>query len=212
MKSRIWCAGLLMLSVSMALQATTLKLAPDVDLLVLDGRKISGSWLKGVDGIELEPGQHQLLFRVNKTLNVSGHTTKYLSVPFIATFVAETKSVAIGLPTLKSSDDARKLDSTANFQLFNEHNQLIASQRDTLTLSAGDDAEQLMIAYNRANHAASVPRFALNPRTVEPLSPSAKSIVLNKLADTAVLYRWYMQVDTATRQHLRRLFKALHAS
>lgn len=71
MKLHMAITGLLALLVAANLQATTLKLSADIDLLVLDGRKISGSLLKGADGLELERGEHQLLFRVEKRLTIT---------------------------------------------------------------------------------------------------------------------------------------------
>ncbi len=46
--------------------ATTLRLSNEVDLLVLDGKKVSSSLLRGAESIELENGPHQLVFRVGK--------------------------------------------------------------------------------------------------------------------------------------------------
>lgn len=46
--------------------ATSLRLSNDIDLLVLDGKKVSSSLLRGADSIELENGRHQLVFRVEK--------------------------------------------------------------------------------------------------------------------------------------------------
>ncbi|OSN00490.1 hypothetical protein AU509_00135 [Lonsdalea britannica] len=50
--------------------ATTLKLGPDVELIVVDGRKVPASLLKGAGSLELNGGDHQLLFRVSKTIDV----------------------------------------------------------------------------------------------------------------------------------------------
>lgn len=74
MKLHLVLSGLLALLVVASCQATTLKLAPEIDLLVLDGRKISGSLLRGAEGLELERGEHQLLFRVEK------HCRKHLTL------------------------------------------------------------------------------------------------------------------------------------
>jgi hypothetical protein len=57
-----------LLSISMPAAATTLKLSPDIDLLVVDGKKMTGSLLKGADSLELDGGQHQLLFKVTKNV------------------------------------------------------------------------------------------------------------------------------------------------
>lgn len=61
MKFGLMVAGLLSISISMPAVATTLKLSPDIDLLVVDGKKMTGSLLKGADSLELDGGQHQLL-------------------------------------------------------------------------------------------------------------------------------------------------------
>ncbi len=66
MKLSLAVTGLLLLLVSATCHAITLKLAPEIDLLVVDGRKMTGSLLKGADSLELDGGQHQLLFRVDK--------------------------------------------------------------------------------------------------------------------------------------------------
>jgi uncharacterized protein YccT (UPF0319 family) len=46
--------------------ATSLRLSGDIDLLVLDGKKVSSSLLRGAESIELENGVHQVVFRVEK--------------------------------------------------------------------------------------------------------------------------------------------------
>lgn len=46
--------------------ATTLRLSTDIDLLVLDGKKVSSLLLRGAESIELDNGPHQLVFRVEK--------------------------------------------------------------------------------------------------------------------------------------------------
>ncbi|PVP44301.1 hypothetical protein C4742_17985, partial [Salmonella enterica subsp. enterica serovar Mbandaka] len=53
--------------------ATTLRLSNEVDLLVLDGKKVSSSLLRGAESIELENGPHQLVFRVDKTIGLPGN-------------------------------------------------------------------------------------------------------------------------------------------
>ena len=53
--------------------ATTLRLSTDIDLLVLDGKKVSSSLLRGADSIELDNGPHQVVFRVEKTIRLTNH-------------------------------------------------------------------------------------------------------------------------------------------
>lgn len=62
---------LIALCLPVSVFATTLRLSTDVDLLVLDGKKVSSSLLRGADSIELDNGPHQLVFRVEKTIHLS---------------------------------------------------------------------------------------------------------------------------------------------
>ena len=67
--------------------ATTLRLSTDIDLLVLDGKKVSSSLLRGADSIELDNGPHQIVFRVEKTIRIGNHEERvYISPPLVASF------------------------------------------------------------------------------------------------------------------------------
>lgn len=59
---------ILALCLPVTVLATTLRLSNDIDLLVLDGKKVSSSLLRGADSIQLDNGPHQIVFRVEKTL------------------------------------------------------------------------------------------------------------------------------------------------
>lgn len=54
-------ATFLALCLPVTVFATTLRLSNEVDLLVLDGKKVSSSLLRGAESIELENGPHQLV-------------------------------------------------------------------------------------------------------------------------------------------------------
>ncbi|MBP2170660.1 uncharacterized protein YccT (UPF0319 family) [Erwinia toletana] len=209
MKLRLVLSGLIALLVAASCHATTLKLAPEIDLLVLDGRKISGSLLKGAEGLELERGEHQFLFRVEKTVT---HDRQYLSVPLIATFNAQAKSITIRLPALQTPSERKKFDATPDFQLVDEQGKEIASKRDRLLTSHNSDLEKAMIAYNRNGQVASVPRFAEPQATTSITQQPPADLALNDTAAERLLNLWYHQVDSATRQRLVLWMKALRAS
>ena len=84
--------------------ATTLRLSSDVDLLVLDGKKVSSSLLRGADSIELDNGPHQLVFRVEKTINLSANEERlYISPPLAVSFNTQLISqVNFRLPRLEN--------------------------------------------------------------------------------------------------------------
>lgn len=218
MKLRLVIAGLFTLLVTITSSATTLKLAPEIDLLVLDGRKISGSLLKGADGLELERGQHQVLFRMEKNLRTNSHDhTPWASGPLIVTFNAQVRSITITLPSVTTLQQGVKFNQRPEFDLFDEHNQRVESQQDRLVTPKDENFEQAMLTYNQEGNIASVPRFA------QPHAPSSSSLSSSALyfarethevnaPRSRVLQLWYAQVDSATRQRLAMLLKALQAS
>lgn len=76
--------------------ATTLRLSTDIDLLVLDGKKVSSSLLRGADSIELDNGPHQVVFRVEKTIRLADNEQQvYISPPLVASFNTQLISGSI---------------------------------------------------------------------------------------------------------------------
>lgn len=208
MKLSLAVTGLLVLLVSASCHAITLKLDPEIDLLVLDGRKISGSLLKGADSLELERGQHQFLFRVEKP---GADATHFQSVPMIVTFNANASSVAIRLPALDNRRERNAFDKALNFQLIDERGNEIASVRDRLPKESDSDLEKAMVNYNRNAQAASVPRFALQSASL----PDAKmdlDFAWQDAGDLPSLQRWFERFDAATRQRFISWMKTLRAS
>jgi len=208
MKLSLTATGLLLLLVSASCQAITLKLDPEIELLVLDGRKISGSLLKGAGSLELDRGQHQFLFRVEKPGADAAH---FQSVPMIVTFSANAHSVAIRLPALTNRRERTTFDKTLNFQLIDERGIEITSLRDHLPKPGDNDFEKAMVNYNRDAHAASVPRFALH-------SLSAGEAQLNldyawqDVSDLPSLQGWFKRFDAATRLRFISWMKTLRTS
>ncbi|WP_016257459.1 DUF2057 family protein, partial [Yersinia pestis] len=95
-------AGMLAVCFSFSSVAMTLKLTPEIDLLVVDGKNMSGSLLKGADSLELNSGMHQILFKVIKPLPTDP-LVLYSSPPLIVVFNAHnTRSVAIKLPVINT--------------------------------------------------------------------------------------------------------------
>lgn len=162
-----------LLSISMPAAATTLKLSPDIDLLVVDGKKMTGSLLKGADSLELDGGQHQLLFKVTKTVRSGQHTQAYASLPLVATFNTQKISqVAIELPRIENDRDAQRFDKTLNYLVVDKDGNALPFQHDVLhpdSVTFNADLEKVMTDYNRQNRPASVSSFvqmnAGNPST-----------------------------------------------
>ena len=140
---------LIALCLPVSVFATTLRLSTDVDLLVLDGKKVSSSLLRGADSIELDNGPHQLVFRVEKTIHLSNSEERlYISPPLVVSFNTQLiNQVNFRLPRLELDGDATpipvKLDILA-----------ITSTAKTI------DYEVEVERYNKSAKRASLPQFA----------------------------------------------------
>lgn len=99
---------LIALCLPVSVFATTLRLSTDVDLLVLDGKKVSSSLLRGADSIELDNGPHQLVFRVEKTIHLSNSEERlYISPPLVVSFNTQLiNQVNFRLPRLENEREA----------------------------------------------------------------------------------------------------------
>lgn len=212
MKLFLAVTSLSLLLVTASCHAITLKLDPEIDLLVLDGRKISGSLLKGADSLELDRGQHQFLFRVEKSPATStDNGPHYQSLPMIVTFTASGKTVAIRLPALGSRRERHAFDKSLNFQLVDEQGKEIASIRDRLPSQTTGDLEQAMLNYNRNGQVASVPRFAVQTSSTPDVQLNA-DFAWQEASDLPSLQRWFERFDAATRLRFLSWMKTLRAS
>ncbi|WP_017348422.1 YccT family protein [Pantoea sp. A4] len=212
MKLSMAVSGLLLLLVTTACPALTLHLDPQIDLLALDGRKISGSLLKGASSLELERGAHQFLFRVDLPVeNTPLSRHQFHSQPMIVSFNAEVKSVTIRLPELNSRQQRILFDHSLNFTLVDEQGREIISKRDRLPAGAESDLEQAMLNYNRTHQVASVPQFATqNTAKLSPVADAEFAWVDDE--SFSPLGRWFQRFDQLTRQQISALMKILSTS
>lgn len=81
-----WTVFIITCLIPVNVLATSLRLSGDIDLLVLDGKKVSSSLLRGAESIELENGVHQVVFRVENMEPGNHESRLFISVPLIATF------------------------------------------------------------------------------------------------------------------------------
>lgn len=204
-----------LLSISMPAAATTLKLSPDIDLLVVDGKKMTGSLLKGADSLELDGGQHQLLFKVTKTLHSGQHAQTYVSLPLIATFNTQKISqVAIEIPRIENDRDAQRFDKTLNYLVVDKGGNALPFKQDVLhpdSVTFNADLEKVMTDYNRQNRPASVPTFVQANAGNAPVSPQADSslnaptvTLKGENVSEQMLQYWFQQADKETQKRFLR--------
>lgn len=150
--------------------ALSLKLSPEVDLLVVDGRQVSGPILKGADSLELDAGKHQILFQISKKFpGYDAATSVYRSPPIIVAFDAKNlQSVGITLPSLKNMQEGIDFSKKMNISLVDEKGNSVAYRQGKLadkTFTNAQNFESTMTEYNLSGQTASVPEFALTKKS-----------------------------------------------
>ncbi len=139
---------------SSTVEALTFRLNPEMNLLVLDGHKLPGSLLKGADSIELDRGQHQILFTLEHQHNTPA---------VIITFTAQSQAVSVVIPPVSApGTPPRKITRETRFRVVDENNRELPAVQDFLDLQPGIDYVTEMTAYNSLKRKASVEKFASN--------------------------------------------------
>ncbi|MEH5414244.1 DUF2057 family protein [Enterobacter cloacae] len=188
--------------------ATTLRLSSDIDLLVLDGKKVSSSLLRGADSIELDNGPHQVVFRVEKTIRLANHEQRtYLSPPLIMSFnTQQVSQVNFTLPRLETEKESATFDASPRVELVDGDATPIPVKLDILALTSspkGTDYEAATQAYNKAGKRASLPRFAsMMADDSKLLSGVSELDVIPPQSQTLTEQRlkfWFQQADPDTR-------------
>ncbi|MDR2265335.1 DUF2057 family protein [Enterobacter soli] len=188
--------------------ATTLRLSTDIDLLVLDGKKVSSSLLRGADSIELDNGQHQVVFRVEKTIRVANHEQRmYISPPLIVSFNTQRISqVNFNLPRLETEKEAQAFESGPRIELLDGDAMPIPVKLDILALTKtpkGIDYEADTEIYNKAGKRASLPQFATMMADDSTLLSGVSELdVIPPQSQTLTEQRlkfWFQQADPDTR-------------
>ncbi len=147
--------ALIALCLPVTVFATSLRLSNDIDLLVLDGKKVSSSLLRGAESIELENGRHQLVFRVEKTIRLSSHEERlYISPPLVISFDTQLVSqVNFHLPRLSNERDATHFDDAPRVELLDGDSMPIPVKLDILSITSTAkivDYEMETERYNKA--------------------------------------------------------------
>ena len=188
--------------------ATTLHLSGDIDLLVLDGKRVSGSFLRGADSIELDNGPHQVGFRVEKNLVTASRDRRlYVSPPLVMTFdTRNITQVNFSLPRIETEKESDQFDASPRVQLLDGTAAPIPARLDVLAVDRNAktiDYEWETERYNKTNNKASAPEFitmmaddsALLSGPSELDRPVAHSQTLTEQR----LKHWYLEADNDTR-------------
>lgn len=203
-----FAAAMLAALLPVAAAATTLHLNGEMNLLVLDGKKVSGSFLRGADSIELDNGPHQLVFRVEKNLaTASRDRVLYLSPPLIISFdTGNITQVNIAIPRIETEKESEQFTKTPRIQLLDGRAVPIPARLDILPIvnnPKGVDYEWETERYNKANNKASAPEFVtlIADDSVLLSGPSEldRPVAHSQTLTEQRLKHWYLQADAETR-------------
>lgn len=198
----------LLLLMPVSVFATTLRLSGDIDLLVLDGKKVSSLLLRGAESLEVDNGLHQVVFRVEKMIILPDQNRQlYVSPPLIANFNSQlVGQINFSLPKLETLEDTQTFTSTPHVSLLDGNAMPIPVKLDILAITQpGDniDYEKATEAYNLANKQASSAQFStpqsddstLLSKTNELDNPAYQSQTLTEQR----LKYWFQLADPQTR-------------
>lgn len=199
---------MMVLMMPVCASATTLRLSTDIDLLVLDGKRVSSSLLRGADSIELDNGPHQIVFRVEKTIRLASHEQRiYISPPLVASFNTQRISqVNFSLPRLETEKESQSFDNAPRIELLDGDAMPIPVKLDILgitTTSKGINYERDTERYNSAGLTASLPQFAIRMADDSTLLSGVSELDMpppqsQTLTEQRLKY-WFAQADTETR-------------
>ncbi|MFK3709931.1 MULTISPECIES: curli synthesis inhibitor [Leclercia] len=188
--------------------ATTLRLSTDIDLLVLDGKKVSSSLLRGADSIELDNGPHQIVFRVEKTIRIGNHEERvYISPPLVASFNTQRISqVNFSLPRLETEKESQLFDRSPHIELLDGDATPIPVKLDILAITdtpTGVNYEYDTERYNKAGQSASIPQFSTTMADDSTLLSGVSELDMpppqsQNLTEQRLKY-WFAQADPETR-------------
>ncbi|XTZ37003.1 curli synthesis inhibitor [Salmonella enterica] len=186
--------------------ATTLHLSGEIDLLVLDGKKVSSTLVRGAESIELENGPHQVVFRVEKTIDLNEHEQRrYISPPLIASFdTRRVEQVNFSLPGMNTQKEAEHFIATPRVALLDGNANPIPVRLDRLDITPGtanSDYEHDIERYNQSGKIASLPQLKQMMVDDSSLLSAASELDVppsQNLTEQRLKY-WYQKADPTTR-------------
>ncbi len=157
------------LTLSWSIQAaTTLYLDDRLDLLVLDGKKVAPSLLRGAGSLELESGLHQLVVRIESPQNSSPQAT---AAEIITVDTQRIRRLHFTLTPGSGTDT-----SLPQIGLRNEKGHPVDVVRDRLQHAHADIADCMELAtlqYNRSQGIAAREIFAQGQHPLNCPTPTS---------------------------------------
>ncbi|TCV98186.1 YccT family protein [Biostraticola tofi] len=185
--------------------ATSLQLPEELELLIVDGKALGGSLLRGAASLELEKGHHQVVFTLKQRVSAPGDKQHLYTSPFIIiTFdPLNAARVKFELPALTTQKEAEKFSRQPSVKLVDHRGtpvQATVARLDT-------DRQGLMQAvnnYNRRHGLESLIHPQSTPQDIASSVAARKSQSPAESQTEQMLRFWFLQADTPTRTRFMR--------
>ena len=198
---------LAMIFAASAQAKVSIEVPSNVNVLVVDGAKPheSGSFLSATKTIELEDGQHQILFRYQPVFSEGQERYSTESDPIVATFSATNQALSFQLPEYRDIKDAEKNIKSMQWSLTDKSGQAVSVKQDKLIkegMQIGRNFRDEIDEYNRSGRIASVGvvQPAINYSGAPAPAPAAQP---GDSTAEEMLHFWYNKADAQTRARFK---------
>ena len=193
-----WVMALGLMALPVAVQAGELAVGDDIELLVVDGKKVQTSFWSETDSVNLPAGKHQVVVRFDGELKDGSKSRIYTTRPYLFELDVPEQDVEITLPRFSTMSQAKAhfqrgpqwtLNSAdGTFQAL-EYVELHGNG-----LGAYSDMEGLVAEYNRQQGITFEEGYAvdLEATVVEVTEQGKVNITGEALAQ---LKLWYTKAD-----------------
>ncbi|MEJ2762700.1 DUF2057 domain-containing protein [Photobacterium sp. MCCC 1A19761] len=196
MKKLLW-AALLGLP-AFGLQAATLSVGENIELLVVDGNAVESSFWSPTQSVELAPGKHQVVIRYDGELKNGSKAAMFTTRPYMFELEVPSQDASIVIPNLKTLSQAK-----AHFERGPEWQLALADgsvkdlnyvELEGNGFGSFSNMEELVAAYNRMQGITFEQGYAVDlaKAAVEVSEQGEVSITGDALAQ---LKLWYSKAD-----------------
>ncbi|OLQ69338.1 hypothetical protein BIT28_20370 [Photobacterium proteolyticum] len=209
---KLVAAALLVLPFS--LQAATLSTGPNIELLVIDGKKVDSSFWSQTESVDLAPGKHQVVVRFDGELKSGSKSKMYTTRPYLFELNVPDENATIVLPLLTSLTQAKShFERGPEWQLELESGAMRTLEYVELQgkgFAAFSNMEKLVADYNRQHGITFEQGYAvdLEKATVEVSEQGEVTISGDALAQ---LKLWYSKADAEEKAAFYQWAKAQDA-
>lgn len=194
--------------------AVQLEAADGINILAIDGKKISSEgFFTNKAPLKLTDGRHQLLVQYSVDLSRRADDSDVESTDtFVLTFKAKDQNLSLKTNKIKSLNDIRQFNKAPKWQLNTASGQALKTQAAALKVSGfqlSRNYEQELATFNLSDHPAAVSNFTFvaiadqsspsgqSKNTVS--SASVPSINTEQPMAAKMLRYWYLNADKKTR-------------